>query len=218
MRRPEICVCLDACGKDSLDNVVKRFLKLGIDSFEVGTTLMHMRGMGIVTELRTLLGAGCDLGVDLKTQDGCYHHLRRAREYGGDCGTVCVANNAAAFVTAPRAQREFGVGAVADLYSVPVEAMAETAARAARCGFQEIRLNCGYDAYIQSGGAVDECAGFQEVAREAGSARVSVCCYSEAGAERALRLGAAKLVLCDPLVNDRHIMAMIRKLQGGVSV
>lgn len=213
MKKPKTVICLDVTGGEFHLEDLDGFLRLGADGFEVGTTLLHAEGMGIITSLRQKLGETACIGVDLKTQDGCFFHLKRAKEYGGNYGTVCVANNKAAFITARQAQQELAVGIVADLYSVSTDEITGTAIKAMEHGFGEIRLNYGHDAFTFSDGALNECAGCEELIKAVGRERVSVACYSCAGALKATAYGVSKIVLCEPLIRTEQLKTVLQELK-----
>jgi 3-keto-L-gulonate-6-phosphate decarboxylase len=198
MKKPWVQVAIDAIDLEQATAFARMAMAAGADWIEAGTpliTFQSVRAIGVLARACP----GKPILADFKAQDGVAKYFKEAGRQGARIATILgvVANGS--IKTAVRQGKESGVQVVADLYSVPRQALAQRARELEALGVDCVMIHLGFDE------ARDEPArratdGLEEVVA-AVKIPVGVAAFELDEALEAVRKGASFVVQGEPLLS-----------------
>ena len=216
MNRPWVQVAIDAIDLERATALARMAMAAGADWIEAGTPLITFQG---VRAIGVLAGAcpGRPILADFKAQDGVAKYFKEAGRQGASVATILGVVADGSIKTAVRQGKESGVQVVADLYSVPRQALARRARELEALGVDFLMIHLGFDE------ARDEPArrttdGLAEVVAAVGIP-VGVAAFELSDALEAVRGGASFVVQGEPLLSrpdaERELRAYISAVKAG---
>jgi len=216
MNRPWVQVAIDAIDLERATALARMAMAAGADWIEAGTPLITFQG---VRAIGVLAGAcpGRPILADFKAQDGVAKYFKEAGRQGASVATILGVVADGSIKTAVRQGKESGVQVVADLYSVPRQALARRARELEALGVDFLMIHLGFDE------ARDEPArrttdGLADVVAAVGIP-VGVAAFELSDALEAVRGGASFVVQGEPLLSrpdaERELRAYISAVKAG---
>ena len=216
MNRPWVQVAIDAIDLERATALARMAMAAGADWIEAGTPLITFQG---VRAIGVLAGAcpGRPILADFKAQDGVAKYFKEAGRQGASVATILGVVADGSIKTAVRQGKESGVQVVADLYSVPRQALARRARELEALGVDFVMIHLGFDE------ARDEPArratdGLAEVVAAVGIP-VGVAAFELSDALEAVRGGASFVVQGEPLLSrpgaEQELRAYISAVKAG---
>jgi len=216
MNRPWVQVAIDAIDLERATALARMAMAAGADWIEAGTPLITFQG---VRAIGVLAGAcpGRPILADFKAQDGVAKYFKEAGRQGASVATILGVVADGSIKTAVRQGKESGVQVVADLYSVPRQALARRARELEALGVDFLMIHLGFDE------ARDEPArraadGLAEVVAAVGIP-VGVAAFELSDALEAVRGGASFVVQGEPLLSrpeaEKELRAYISAVKAG---
>lgn len=216
MNRPWVQVAIDAIDLERATALARMAMAAGADWIEAGTPLITFQG---VRAIGVLAGAcpGRPILADFKAQDGVAKYFKEAGRQGASVATILGVVADGSIKTAVRQGKESGVQVVADLYSVPRQALARRARELEALGVDFLMIHLGFDE------ARDEPArrttdGLAEVVAAVGIP-VGVAAFELSDALEAVRGGASFVVQGEPLLSrpgaEQELRAYISAVKAG---